>query len=80
MGVSKKSVPWTSKFVAMVLQENERRRDVTFVVQTFWTPPYGEHVTFEKGGRMKHDEVNTMSKHKKGKTRRGKEEHNEQAQ
>ncbi len=24
----------------MVLQENERRSDVTFVVQTCWTPPY----------------------------------------
>ncbi len=24
----------------MVLQENRRRSAVTFVVQTFWTPPY----------------------------------------
>ncbi len=40
MGVSKKSVSWTSTFVTMVLQENERRSDVTFVVQTFWTPPF----------------------------------------
>ncbi len=39
MGVSKKTVPWTSKFVTTVLQENERRSDVTFLVQTFWTPP-----------------------------------------
>ncbi len=37
--MSKKSVSWTSKFVTMVLQENGRRSDVTFVVQTFWTPP-----------------------------------------
>ncbi len=40
MGVSKKSLSWTSTFVTMVLQENARRSDVTFVVQTFWTPPY----------------------------------------
>ncbi len=40
MGVSKKSVSWTSRFVTMVLQENRRRSAVPFVVQTFWTPPY----------------------------------------
>ncbi len=41
MGVSKKSVSWTSTFVTTVLQENGRRSDVTFLVQTFWTPPNG---------------------------------------
>jgi hypothetical protein len=40
MGVSKKSVSWTSRFVTTLLQDNERRSDVTFLVQTFWTPPY----------------------------------------
>ncbi len=40
MGVSKKSVSWTSRFVTMGLQENGRRSNVTFLVQTFWTPPY----------------------------------------
>ncbi len=39
VGVSKKSVSWTLTFVTMVLQENERRSDVTFLVRTFWTPP-----------------------------------------
>ncbi len=39
VGVSKKSVSWTSKFVTMVLRENGRRSDVTIMVQTFWTPP-----------------------------------------
>ncbi len=34
------SVSWTSKFVTMVLQENELRSDVTFAVQTFWTLPH----------------------------------------
>ncbi len=37
MGVSKKSVSWTSTFVTMMLQENARRSDETFLVQTFWT-------------------------------------------
>ncbi len=40
MGVSEKSVSWTLRFVTKVLQENGRRSDVTFLVQTFWTPPY----------------------------------------
>ncbi len=40
MGVSNKSVSWTSTFVMKILQENRRRSDVTFLVQTFWTPPY----------------------------------------
>ncbi len=40
MGVSKKSVSWTSKFVTSVLQEHGRRSDVTFLVQTFRTRPY----------------------------------------
>ncbi len=40
MGVSKKSVSWTSTFVTTVLQEDERRNDVTFLVHTFWTPPH----------------------------------------
>ncbi len=40
MGVSKKSVPWTSRFVTMVLQEDGRRNDVAFLVQSFWTPPH----------------------------------------
>ncbi len=39
VGVSKKPVSWTSTFVTMVLQEDGRRSDVTFLVQTFWTPP-----------------------------------------
>ncbi len=39
MGVSKKSVSWTSTFVTTVLQENECRSDVTLLVQTFWTHP-----------------------------------------
>ncbi len=39
MGVSKKSVSWTSTFVTKVLQEHGRRSDVIFLVQTFWTPP-----------------------------------------
>ncbi len=41
MGVSNNAVSWTSKFVTMVLQENRRRSDVTFLVLTFWTHPYG---------------------------------------
>ncbi len=40
MGVSKKYVSWTSRFVTMVLQDSGRRSDVTFLVHTFWTPPY----------------------------------------
>ncbi len=40
MGVSKKSVSWTLTFVTTVLQGNRRRSDVTFLVRTFWTPPY----------------------------------------
>ncbi len=40
MGVSKKSVSWTSKFVMIVLQDHGRRSDITFLVQTFWTLPY----------------------------------------
>ena len=40
LDASKKSVSWTSTFVTTVLQENERRSDVPFVVQTVWTPPY----------------------------------------
>ncbi len=40
MGVSNDSVSWTSMFGTMVLKENERRSDVTFLVQTFWTLPY----------------------------------------
>ncbi len=39
MGVSKKSVSWTSTFVTMVLQEKERRSDVPYLVQICWTPP-----------------------------------------
>ncbi len=39
VGVSKKSVSWTSTFVTMVLQESGRRSDVTFLVQSFWTLP-----------------------------------------
>ncbi len=39
VAVSKKSVSSTSRFVTKVLQENVRRSDVTFLVQTFWTPP-----------------------------------------
>ncbi len=35
VGLSKKPVSWTSTFVIKVLQENERRSDVTFLVQTF---------------------------------------------
>ncbi len=42
VGVSKKSVSWTSTFVTMVLQKSGRRSDVTFLVQTFWTPPCGQ--------------------------------------
>ncbi len=37
MGVSNKSVSWSSTFVTMVLQENRRGSDVPFLVQTFWT-------------------------------------------
>ncbi len=40
MGVSKKSLSWTSTFVTTVLQEDGRRSDVTFLAQTFWTHPY----------------------------------------
>ncbi len=38
-GVSKKSVSWTSTFVTTMLQEHGRRSHVTFLAQTFWTPP-----------------------------------------
>ncbi len=41
LGVSKNSVSWNSTCVTMKSQENERRSDVTFLVQTFWAPPYG---------------------------------------
>ncbi len=34
-GCVQKSVTWTSTFVTTVLQENRRRSDVTFLVQTF---------------------------------------------
>ncbi len=44
MGVSKKSVSWTSRFVTMVLQDNGRRSDATFLVRTFWTQPYRDFV------------------------------------
>ncbi len=39
LGVFKKSVSWSSTFVTTVLQENERRSDVTFLAHTFWTHP-----------------------------------------
>ncbi len=40
MEVSKMSASRTSRFVTMVLQDNGCRSDVTFLVRTFWTPPY----------------------------------------
>ncbi len=47
VGVSKKSVSWTSRFVMMVLQENGRRSDVTLLVKTFWTLPCNYHHPLE---------------------------------
>ncbi len=58
MGVAKKSVSWTSKFVTMVSQENVRRSHITFLVQTFWTHPhrkrYGADQVKVKGCTSKH--------------------------
>ncbi len=55
----------------MVLQENVRRRDVTFLVHTFWTPPYvarladkktrskaAKMVTYRVNGRRELQRVN----------------------
>ncbi len=45
MGVSEKSVSWTSTFVATMLPENKRQSDDRFLKLTFWTHPYVLDVT-----------------------------------
>ncbi len=50
LGLSKKSVSWTSTFVTKVLQESERRSDVTFLVQTFWARAYFSTERFVAAG------------------------------
>ncbi len=47
MGVSKKSVSWTSTFVTMVLQDCGRRSGITFLVRTSWTPPHQQKYCHE---------------------------------
>ncbi len=70
MGVSKKYASWTSKFVMKVLQENGRRSDVTFLVQTFWTHPYEPRST-ESGPGHSDDSDEPITLASRSRSRRG---------